>query len=229
MIVGRGMIARAFAAYDKDKETVIFASGVSNSSEKKSLCFEREKNLLKESIAAYPEASLVYFGTCSVDDKELTKSAYVEHKIEMENIIQMYCKRYFIFRLTQVVGKSSSPTLINFFVEKIKSGESFSVWKNSTRNIIDVDDVFKIANYLIKNNLYVNEITNIAAPSCLSIFKIVTIIEELADKKGVFSIEKRGGSYKIDIDKISPYFKDSNVSFFEGYSKAIIEKYFFKK
>jgi nucleoside-diphosphate-sugar epimerase len=227
MIIGTGMIARAFATYRADKGVIIFASGVSNSLEQNPVCFERERILLQETILTYPQAILVYFGTCSVDDKELAASAYVQHKIEMERLIQQSSQRYFIFRLSQVVGKSNSPTLINFFVEKIKSGEPFSVWKNSTRNIIDVDDVFKIANYLIQNGVYLNEITNIAAPNCLPIFDIVTIIENLENKKGCFCIEEKGGSYTINTDKISLYREGSGVSFFDEYPKSIIEKYFF--
>lgn len=229
MIVGGGMLANAFAKYVSDEDRIIFASGVSNSSEENHLCFEREKNLLLETIQKYPLATLIYFGTCSVDDTELAHSAYVEHKIAMEFLIQKKSKRYFIFRLSQVVGKSKSPTLINFLVEKIKRGEEFSVWGKSSRNIIDIDDVFKIADHLIEHNLYVNEITNIAAPSSLSIFAIVAIIEELANKKGFFHVAERGGSYTIDINKIKPYFNQCGVSFDSVYARLSIKKYFFEK
>lgn len=227
MIIGKGMLARAFLSYSVRDDIVIFASGVSNSIENNETHFNRERKLLEESIVSHPNCTLVYFGTCSVDDPELSHSTYVQHKIEMEKLIQKSCNRYFIFRLSQVVGKTTSPTLINFIVDKLENKELFRVWKNSTRNLIDVDDVFKIAHYLIKNNLFVNQITNIAAPLSLPIFDIIAIVEELSGHKGCYETENRGGSYTIDTHKISPYLNEIGIAFVEKYPFSIIKKYFF--
>ncbi|MDD3834991.1 MAG: NAD-dependent epimerase/dehydratase family protein [Sulfurimonas sp.] len=229
MIIGRGMLANAFSAYSENEDVLIFASGVSNSCLNEKSAFDREKKLLLESIANYPKCVLVYFGTCSVEDPELCNSPYVMHKREMEELIEKSCKRYFIFRLSQVVGEGSSPTLINFIVNKLQNRELFHVWKNSTRNLIDVDDVFKVADYLIKNNLYANEITNIATPISLSIFHIVEIIEELLGLRGDYEILPRGGSYDIDTLKIAHLFDEMLVCFDEKYPSMIIKKYFLKK
>ena len=226
MIVGRGMIADAFSKYYDNKEVVIFASGVSNSLLNEECHFTRERELLKESIAKYPKSTIVYFGTCSVHDPELSHSPYVEHKREMEKLIEKNCEKFFIFRLSQVVGHGSSPTLINFIVDHIKSGKSFNIWKNSTRNLIDVDDVFKIADYLIQNTIFMNEITNIATPLSLPIFDIVTIAEELIGKKGQYQVDNRGGSYEINIHKITPLLNNMNITFDQTYPALIIKKYF---
>lgn len=229
MIVGRGMIANAFNTYKESENVVIFASGVSNSQLNDKSAFDREKKLLKNTIQSYPKCTFVYFGTCSVDDPELCESPYVMHKKEMEKLIKKSCESYFIFRLSQVVGNGSSPTLINFIVDKLESEELFHIWKNSTRNLIDIDDVFKIADYLIQNNLYKNEIINIATPLSLSIFEIVEIMEKLINKKGSYKIEDKGGSYSIDISKITPLLNKINICFNEDYPSSIIKKYFFQK
>ena len=229
MIIGKGMIARAFSAYDNNSEVIIFASGVSNSLGSEEIHFNREKELLEKTIQNHPNSVLVYFGTCSVSDPELSHCPYVKHKIKMENIIQKSCKHYYIFRLSQVVGKTNSPTLVNFLVKKIESREPFNIWEHSTRNLIDVDDVFKIAHYLIQNRLFTNQITNIAAPLSLSIFDIVAIIEQLSGHKGYYDIENRGGHYDIDTNKIFSYINAIGVSFVEKYPFSIIEKYFFEK
>jgi len=227
MIIGKGMIAKAFSSYSNNKEVIIFASGVSNSLQNDEKEFQREKNLLLKSIKDNINCTFVYFGTCSVDDPELFSSSYVKHKKEMERIIEEKCTRYFIFRLSQVVGKSNSPTLINFIVDKIKNKEPFTIWKNSTRNLIDVDDVFTIADYLIENNLFINEVTNIAAPTSLSIFKIVNIVETLLDIKACYTIEERGGSYNIDTIKTLPILKNMDIYFNDKYPYLVIEKYYF--
>jgi nucleoside-diphosphate-sugar epimerase len=229
MIVGKGMIARAFHTYNDSSEVIIFASGVSNSLGNEYSHFNREKELLEETIEKHSDCVLVYFGTCSVSDPELSHCPYVEHKINMENIIQKNCKHYYIFRLSQVVGKTNSPTLVNFLVNKIETRSLFSIWGHSTRNLIDVDDVFKIVDYFIQNKIFTNQITNIAAPLSLSILDIVAIIEELSGHKGFYEIEDRGGHYDIDINKISSYLNEIGITFYEKYPFSIIKKYFFEK
>lgn len=229
MVIGRGMIANAFLAYELSRDVVIFASGVSNSVLNDESAFSRERELLMESIESNPDAIVVYFGTCSVDDPELFNTPYVLHKREMERLIERECGKYFIFRLSQVVGNGSSPTLINFIVDRLEKRESFSVWKNSTRNLIDVDDIFKIAHYLIQNSIFMNEITNIATPFSLSIFDIVATVEELLGQKGCYEVEDRGGSYEINSDKIAPFLDEIGVRFDKNYPSLIIKKYFFNE
>lgn len=227
MIIGKGMIAKAFSKYENNMNIIIFASGVSNSTINLDVEFKREHELLLGTIAKYPNETIVYFSTCSVYDPELSKTAYVCHKRKMEKLIQKNCKKYYIFRLPQVVGITTNSTLVNFIVNKIKNNETLTVWKNSTRNLIDVDDVFKIAQYLIENNFFINETTNIALPFSLSILNIVSIVEELSRNKAHYTIENRGGSYEIDTSKIGVHLKNIDVSFFENYSYSIIKKYFF--
>ena len=96
------MIARAFApVYSDNQDVVIFASGVSNSSETRQEAFEREKALL--SHWARGGHRLVYFSTCSVADPSQIRKPYVRHKLEMESIVEG-TGSYVIFRLPQIVG-----------------------------------------------------------------------------------------------------------------------------
>ena len=50
MIIGNGLLAKAFIEYKNNDEIVIFASGVSNSLEEKQSEFKRETDLLKLAI-----------------------------------------------------------------------------------------------------------------------------------------------------------------------------------
>ena len=47
MVVGDGMMAKAFAAFAQEPGVVIFASGVSDSTEISAAAFEREEALLR--------------------------------------------------------------------------------------------------------------------------------------------------------------------------------------
>lgn len=79
MIIGKGLIAKAFLACDRD-DTVFFASGVSNSTEKDTTAFSREEKMLSECLEKYHDKRFVYFSSCSINDKELNKTPYHQHK-----------------------------------------------------------------------------------------------------------------------------------------------------
>ena len=219
------MIAKAFKGYEKSEDVLIFAKGVSNSLETREEEFERESTLLKDTIKKYMDKTLVYFGTCSALDSKDNYNAYIEHKVKMENIVRNRCKSYFIFRLPQVVGETKSPTLINFLVNRIKNGDHFYLWKNSKRNLIDVEDVYKIASYFINNGIFKNKITNIASNKSVSITSIVAKIELLLNKKANYTVEDKGTFYEIDISDISKHLLDIGVSFDENYMDIVLSKY----
>ena len=59
MVIGNGLVAKAFVRYEHDKDVLIFASGVSNSSEQKTENFNREFKLLKDQV--HEKKLLIYF------------------------------------------------------------------------------------------------------------------------------------------------------------------------
>lgn len=101
MIIGNGLLGKGLTSIDSSN-IVFFASGVSNSGEKRREAFDREAILLRNTIRSYPSKILVYFSTCSV--YECSLSMYSLHKLKMEQFIQKNCEKSFIFRLPQVVG-----------------------------------------------------------------------------------------------------------------------------
>ena len=104
MIVGKGLIASLFTEVDQE-DIVIFASGVSNSSETNPAEFYREEKLVRETLSQYSEALFVYFSTCSIYDSSKSNSPYVLHKLHMEDIIHTAAKKYLILRVSNAVGK----------------------------------------------------------------------------------------------------------------------------
>jgi len=220
MIIGRGMLAKAFNGYKSREDVIIFASGVSNSKETDEKNFNREKKLLIDSINSHSDKLLVYFSTCSIEDKSQQNSQYIIHKKKMEELIKDKIKNYYIFRLPQVVGKTNSPTLVNFIMDAIANTKFFYIQKNATRNLIDVDDVFTICDYIICNKLYLNDIINIASPFNLKVLEIVSFIEKILNKKANVELVEQGCSQEINIDKI----KFANNIFDENYIKNILFK-----
>jgi len=229
MIKGNGLVAtRFFNEYKNDKNIQIFASGVSNSKTTNSEEFAREANLIKESISPNFNTHFVYFSTCSVYDPAETSSMYVIHKLQMESYIEQHCPSYHIFRVSNLVGRSNNKnTVLNFFFDKIKNNLPFNVWVNASRNLIDVDDMYNVVNYIIKNKLRTNQITNIANTFSFQPLEIVENIEFFLQKKANYTAINMGLPFAINTKNIEPFLKDCSISFNEQYLQHLLHKYYF--
>lgn len=225
MIIGKGLIANAFAPhFGEDESLIIFASGVSNSREARSEAFFRERHMLIEALNL--KKMLVYFSTCSVNDPELIGTPYVNHKKEMEALVRS-AKDFAIFRLPQVVGKTQNPnTLTNYLFQQIKSGANFQVWRNATRNLIDVEDVALIATHLIRSSIASGQTINIACPFSVSILQLVNIFEKVLGKKASYTVVDSGGTYAIDSNIATQVAKKINIDFDDSYVEELIRKYY---
>jgi len=226
MIVGNGLIATAFLDYSEILGVVIFASGVSNSNEIRHEAFAREYNLLTNWCSKINEELLVYFSTCSIEDKEKINSPYVNHKLNMESIVKN-CSNHIIFRLPQLVGNSQNQhTLVNFLYSAIMSGKDFEVRQLACRNLIDIEDVYKVGRHIIENKLFHNTIVNIASPKLVKVMDIVNILEKITGKTANYHLSYTGNCCKIDITQVEKIFEDLGISFNENYVENILVKYY---
>ena len=224
------MIANRFMNYKNDENIIIFASGVSNSKDKTEENFKREFALLKLTIKDNPDKQLVYFSTCSIDDQDLKNAPYVVHKIEIEKFIKDTIAGYFIVRISNLAGVSNNPyTLLNFFVFNILHQHPFTIWKKASRNIIGIDDMFRLVNYFLQENKVSNSVINIANPKNYSVPYIITTIEKHLHKKGIYNEVERGDHYNIDISVIKPIIKKLNIQFNDNYLDLLLKKYYHSK
>ncbi|RYF90368.1 MAG: NAD-dependent epimerase/dehydratase family protein [Chitinophagaceae bacterium] len=227
MVVGNGMIAKAFSKYADDKDVVVFASGVSNSGSKERHDFEREEQLLLQTIAANPQKMLLYFSTCSIYDPSLHESCYVQHKLKMEAFIQQQAVRYIIFRVSNPIGFTKNQhTVLNYFVSHIKQHQFFTVWQYASRNLMDMDDVLKVCEQLMKEVRFHNKIVNVANPVNYPVTTIVEAIENHLGIKGNYDIAEKGNSPLIDTTAIQPLISHLHIAFDSHYLDGLLKKYF---
>lgn len=230
MIIGSGLLAHAFApALSQSEEACIYAAGVSNSSCVDPNEFARERQRLTEALReAAPVSVFVYFGTCSVTDPEASETPYVKHKLAMERLVAAH-PRHLILRLPQVAGKTPNPhTLLNYLYARVSRSESFCLWKNARRNIIDVDDIVAITSQLIANPAMHNAIINIANPVSYSMPDIVHAIEKSVGKCAIYEVAERGSAYPIDVRAMLPALAPAGVKFGDDYLERVISKYYGK-
>jgi len=225
MIVGKGLLANAFEQhYGRRSDVVVFASGVSNSGERRVEEFERERNLLLDQLSS-TKARLVYFGSCAVGNPFEARTPYLVHKAAMEQLVRS-SGHGMVLRLPQVAGHSSNPnTLINFLCHHLVTGEHFTVWTRAERNLIDIDDIVPIARLLIDEHWGEYDVVPIAALRSTPILDIVKALEEALGAKGHYSTEEKGVAFPIDTSIIQPLVGSLGIDLGEGYLQRIATKY----
>lgn len=127
MIIGRGDIASVLP--DK-KGWIFFASGVSNSSEKRESEYQREIGLLMKQDK---KKHLVYFSSLSVFYRN---TRYTRHKKQMEDLVRSTFIHYTIVRLGNITWGKNPNTLINHFKNLVKEGKKIEVW-DTYRYLVD--------------------------------------------------------------------------------------------
>jgi len=227
MVIGNGLIAKAFHEFANDDHFLFFCSGVSNSLCRERSEFERERNLLMEHLAKHPNKMLVYFSTCSIKDPSMKNSLYVRHKLEIEHLINARCNSYQIFRLSNVVGSSSNNvTVLNFLFNAIKTGQAFELWQNSSRNLIDVEDAVAIVTDILKTQKPLNSVINVANPHSYSVNYIVKAIEVFLGKHGHYTAIKKGQPFAIPTPEIQPIIRNLGIDFNHDYLDRLLQKYY---
>jgi len=227
MVIGNGLMAQAFYRYMNDDDIFIFASGVSSSKFCTAYDCAREEALLRKSLDKCGDKILfVYFSSCSIASSNLVSDIYHTHKKKMEEIIQMNAKRYAIFRLPNVVGSVVNlDTLFYYLVDKVKRQEVFELWSGAKRNIIDIDDVVNIVNNIIDDNIFINEITNVANLNDVTVDEIVYEIAKHLGADVKYSKIEYNDNYFIDTTKVHPLFDRLGLNFNANYLERIVKKY----
>ena len=227
MVIGNGMIAKRFSRFAGDAGRLVFASGVSNSSNTSEDAFTRESDLLIQQMGQYPAATVIYFSTCSIYDPSLQDSAYVLHKLKMEELIKSVASSYIIFRVSNPVGFTDNPhTLINYFTEHIRRKEPLSIWQYASRNLIDLDDMARICEAVMEDEQYLNKVINVANPVNYPVLQIVQAIEAHFGSKGNYYLVEKGNSPMIDTSDIQPFYSKLHIDFGNDYLQRLLKKYY---
>jgi nucleoside-diphosphate-sugar epimerase len=229
VIVGSGLVATAMRAALESEGLCIFAAGVSNSSCTDPAEFARERRRLLAALADYCSADrFLYFSTCSVDDPSAKQSHYVRHKLEMEALVRNH-PRYLVLRLPQVAGRTANPhTLLNYLYARIARSERFSLWVNSSRNFMDVEDIARITRYLVSDERAIGETINIANTQSVSMLDVVREFEYLINKPAIYDTQALGSSYAIDCSRVRQAIEKTGVDLTKNHLGRLLEKYYGK-
>ena len=237
MIIGSGFIAKNFKKkiiFIKKYRIAIYASGVSNSKSTNKNNFLRERRKIISYKNKMNSMIFIYISTCSIFDPSRKNTAYVQHKLNMENVVKKNFNKFVIVRFPEVVGfNTNKNNLINFFYQKIINNNKFTLWMNSRRNIIDIDDAVKLfLNYIkkIKDYKKIKLEINIANTMYVSVVSIVNIIEKLTLKKAIYNKIAFGNlHWKIKPLVSKRIVQMSSVIFNKYYLEKVLRKYYIFK
>lgn len=227
MVVGNGLVASRFSGYGSAEDLLIFASGVSDSKSSTAKDFAREQALLELYLREHPRKQLVYFSTTSITDQDLQDTPYVQHKLNLEHVIEASAAPYLILRLTNLAGNvSNRNTILNFLYYHIQQGEHFDLWQGAERNIMDIDDVFRVVDVMLTNQLFSNRILNVGNTSNYSVQYIVECLESFTGKKANYSKIEKGAKLFLDLSEVKPLYDQLGMQFGAGYLPHLLGKYY---
>jgi len=228
IIIGNGFIASNIKQVKlRNKSTVFFTSGVSNSKCKDKKEFKREYKKLKQAIIKFPKYRFVYFSSCSVSDKSRSSNDYQKHKLNIEKYIKKNTKNYKIFRLPEVIGKSKNKnTLLNFFFINIKKNKNITTSYNAYRNLIDMRKIVTVVEFILNNN-YKKRTIEIVNLNSYSTIHIINSFEKIFKRKINYSITTQYQNqdvFKININYISKIYKKLKIKFNKNYLYLELKK-----
>ena len=148
MIVGNGDIASVLKEVDR-KDYIFFASGVSNSQEKRKSEYKRELDLL---LKQDKSKHLIYFSSLAIFYSD---TPYTRHKRLMEKTISVLWDHYTIIRLGNITWGVNPHTIINFMKVKIVMGEKFPI-RNVYRYVVSKEDFLHWINLIPDWNCEMN-------------------------------------------------------------------------
>lgn len=127
MVVGRGDIG---SILPDRRGWTFFASGVSNSQEDREHEYKREFDLL---MSQNKLRHLVYFSSMAIFYSD---TRYTHHKRQMEEVVKSNFPHHTIVRLGNISWGDNPHTIINYFREKLRKGESVEI-RDEYRYIVD--------------------------------------------------------------------------------------------
>ncbi len=224
MVLGKGSIAERFIECSQNEHFVIFASDHTSSNTQ---LLETEEQIVLKTINENRDKFFVYFSSTVVYDETEKNSTYALARLKVEKTIKEHSKNYLIIRVPLVVGRSAEDqTLLNHFVTSVIKNQTLEVWENAFRNVIDVDDLFFIADEILREQKFRNEIINIGNTENVSVGEILKCVERFLDKKSQNTTVSKGSSYDINLEKIKPLIFELGINFGPDYIDRLLVKYF---
>ena len=194
MIIGSGLIAKILSNINFGNNLVVHVAGVSNSLCEDRREFDRELELVYQSIS-YGKP-ILYFS--SQGCRTLSGSSpYYQHKKYIEDILLNHSSDHKIIRIPQLITPGGNPSnLLNYFNRKLQLGEVIYCDPNAYRNMIADRHLTAVVQEVIRDEL--SGLLGFCAPFDYSALEIVRCMEILTGKKAnIEMVQKKHDPAKL--------------------------------
>lgn len=233
-IIGNGLIARHLRPLrDRHSGVTVLAAGVPRHGLPESEN-AREAALVRETIGRCHTDGhlLVFFSTTSMyggtgnrgreDEPVVASTAYGQHKLDLEALIQDSGVDRLILRLTQVVGPEEPEfRLLPALMKQLSTGH-IRVHRDARRDLLHIADFVALLDGLLSARLK-NEVVNVASGDCVPIGQIIDHLEERLGVTAERQILAEGVAYCSSVEKLRAAVPEP--SFTPGYYKRVIDRY----
>ncbi len=236
VIIGKGMIANAFMGNSTHiLDSIVFASGVSNSACTEQKLYEKERLLLERTVNSCLQKGhkLIYFssagavyGNCEevMNEESTVKpvSDYGINKVKYENYIKNSGVNYLILRVSNVIGRNQNQNqLVPYLVSKILGG-NVKIYREASRDLVDVEDLVEWTLQLMHtadNKLTINMVSGIAVPVNRMVEELMTIMNKDAN----IVMINGGDKHLFSNNKLVAHIKKKPLT---TYWKDVLRKYY---
>jgi nucleoside-diphosphate-sugar epimerase len=223
VIIGSGLLATSLSKL-RHENSVLFASGVSDSRQVNEIEFERERELLLKSLKNTGTSEFFYFSTCSIFDPSLTQSRYIGHKKRMEDIVLSKPSGR-VIRLPNLVGPKGNPAnLINYLTNSIKHSYPIEIQRYATRYLLGVDEMNTLFQGIVDHGNQ-KPVTSLTPPKNIKVTKVVSIIESILGVQAITKLTESGIAYEVDFSDTHYFASRLGFEFGHNYYESILEKW----
>jgi len=224
MVVGNDAIALRFSEYKIQNKYLFFSDGVLEHSRNENTILKEQQTLLKELIQKNPEKTIIYFSSCTLQNKALHENIFCAHKLRMEETVTSLSKEFVIFRLPETTAYETG-SLFHKIGEAIRMRKEVKFKVPENINLTDPDEIYIAVSQCILEESLRNKTINIANPHLISVSEIVKLFEKFFLKKSRCQFTFQKNKYHADLREIQELFQKRKILFEPETAKIALDKY----
>jgi len=222
MLYGEGPIANRFAKFQSSQRYIIYIAPID-----KELLVSQEEMKFKEILSnANSNQTIVYISAFQTIQELSEPNLCIHPKLNVEKILLDSGHDYVIMKLPELFFLDTTDIgLVKPLMLGLKNNKSINL-TDECANLIDIDDAYEIVNFLLKENLAVNKVVNIACPFNTSLVTLANDISTLFKNGLNFIGPIKNIKDSILTEEVSSAIKTLGINFDQNYNSRALKKYY---
>jgi dolichol-phosphate mannosyltransferase len=223
MLYGKGPIANRFAKFQLSQRYVIYIAPI----EQEFLVPQEELKLKEILLNANSHQIIVYISAFHTIKELREPNLFIHPKLNVEKILLDSGYDYVIIKLPELFFLDSTDIgLVKPLMLELKNDKTINL-PDECVNLLDIDNAFEIINYILKRNLAVNKVINVACPFNTSLVALANDISTLFENDLSFISPIKNVKNSITLtEEVSLAIKILGINFDQNYNSRAVKKYY---